>query len=256
MCERDDTVVIDIADYDGPLDLLNALLERHRVPVDRVSIASIADQYVAVIRDAPTFDMDLGSSFLLMAATLIQLKTSLLLPRHRSDDDDDTPMDPGDLLVLRLLQYRRCRMYAHALKERHDAFSGAYLKPPTSAERLGIERPRAQTTLDRDAFELGVEAVALRNEHRFFDSAEHVDRILERERVSLAERIAYVARAVVRRTRVFFYELFPHDAPPIERITGFLAVLELAFQERVTVRQSSSFAPILIERKRRSHRGT
>ena len=71
MNDRSDTLVVDILEYEGPLDLLNQLIERNRVPIDRVSIASIADQYLEIIHNSPSFDMELASSFLLLAATLI-----------------------------------------------------------------------------------------------------------------------------------------------------------------------------------------
>ena len=249
MARENDTLKVNILEYDGPLDLLNQLVEKNRIPVDRVSIASIADQYLEIIRGAPVFDMELASSFLLMAATLIQLKSALLLPERRQEEGEAS--DPGDLLILRLMLYRRCRLLASSLRARHLDHGGIYGRAPAPPERLGLVRERGTVQLERGQFDRSVEALALRNTNRFDDSTEQVDRILERERISLTERMLYIARHISGRSRVFFYELFPPELPALERITGFLAMLEPVFQNKARVTQKSLFSPIMIERKGR-----
>lgn len=248
MAAENRTLEIDILQYEGPLDLLSQLIDKNRVPVDRVSIASIADQYLEIIHKSATLDMELASTFLLMAATLIHLKSSLLLPDPRSLGDSGEA-DPGDLLIIRLLQYRRCKALAASLRERYTRCGRSFCKSSEPPERVGIEREREATSLDRMRFDLAVETVAMRNDVRFHDSADEVGQILERERISLQERMLFIIRQIAGRTRIFFYELFPPELPALERITGFLAVLELVFQSKVKVKQQSSFAPILLERK-------
>ncbi|HHX30468.1 MAG TPA: segregation/condensation protein A [Clostridiaceae bacterium] len=250
MNEREGTLAVDILEYEGPLDLLNQLIERNRIPVSRVSIVSIADQYLEIIRDKPVFDMELASSFLLMAATLIHLKSAMLLPDRPGEEGEDVT-DPGDLLVMRLLQYRRCRLLASQLGARHAQYRDCFRKAPTPPERLGVLRERTATRLERDRFEEAGRNLALRNENRFDDSSKKVEQILERERISLAERMLYIVKHIAGRSRIFFYELFPPELPPIERITGFLAVLELVFQNKARVTQKKLFSPIMIERKGR-----
>ncbi len=246
---------VDVLDYEGPLDLLSQLIDKNRVPIDRVSIASIADQYLEKIRGSLTLDMELASSFLLMAATLIQLKSSLLLPDRRLREGAEE-MDPGDQLIVRLLQYRRCKFLALTLKERYRQFSGSFGKPPEPVKRTGVERERAVTALDRGRFDIAVGAIQARNDLRFHDSGEEVGQILERERVSLRERMMYIVQQIAGRARVFFYEIFPPELPVRERVTGFLAMLELVFQSKAQVTQKALFAPILIERKSsRRHEG-
>lgn len=250
MADKVDIMDVDVFEYEGPLDLLNRLIERNRIPINRVSIASIADQYLALIRGKPIFDMELSSSFLLMAATLIQLKSTLLLPERKQTDQEEVT-DPGDLLVLRLMQYRRCRLLASSLKDRHQTWGGLFGKAPSPPERMGISRERQEIHLERERFDQAVGEVVWRNTRRFDDSAEHVEQILERERISLAERMLLITRHIAGRSRVFFYELFPPELPVLERVTGFLAMLELVFQNKAKVTQKTLFAPIMIERKGR-----
>ena len=147
---------------------------------------------------------------------------------RRLDDSEET--DPGDLLIMRLLQYRRCKALALSLRERYERCGRSFGKSPEPPERMGIERERETTSLDRARFNLAVELIASRNDARFHDSAEEVGQILERERISLHERMIFIVEQIAGRARVFFYELFPPDLPVLERVTGFLAMLGSYFK--------------------------
>lgn len=245
---RDATVFleVEIDDFDGPLDLLDRLLVRHRMPIDRISITAITDQYLAVLRAAERCDMGLASEFLLLAATLIRLKSAALLP---SSDETEEAEEAGDELVFRLLRYRRCRMLAAQLETRHARYGGCYYKPPETATRLGLEVATECPPLSRDRFDAAAAAVALRNGERFRDLQQEVERILSRDRARVGDKIEALTAELVRRPRFFFYELFPPGAPRPERVAGFLALLELMRSNRVKVTQHGVFAPILIERK-------
>ena len=250
MTGNPDTLAVDIFEYEGPLDLLNQLVDRNRVPINRVSIAAIADQYLEVIRSNPVFDMELASSFLLMAATLIHLKSTLLLP-ERPLTLEGEEVDPGDLLVMRLLQYRRCRLLAASLRQGHEGHGGSFAIAPTPPERLGISRQRTATQVEKSRIDAAVQLLEARNRNRFQDTGDQVEQILEDERISLADRMRTILGLITGRSRIFFYQIFPPEFPAIERITGFLAMLELVFQNKAKVTQKALFAPIMIERKGR-----
>jgi segregation and condensation protein A len=246
----DATLQIDVVDFDGPLDLLNQLVERHRVRIDRVSIVSIADQYLAIMERMPIFDMEFASSFLVMASMLIEMKSKQLIPGREEALSEDLA-EPGDLLVLSLMRYRRCRLIASFLKDQHQCFHGTYTKPQALPEREGIEREREKTPIDRNRFNEATDRVAARNRARFRHDDTSMVKTLERERQSLKDGMKYIVMRIANRTRVFFYELFPPKLAPVERVMGFLALLELVFQNRVRVFQKKRDDPILIEKKDR-----
>ena len=248
--QTDAAFQIDVVDFDGPLDLLNQLVERHRVQIDRVSIVSITDQYLAIMERLPVFDMELASSFLVMASMLIEMKSKQLLPGREEAPREDLT-EPGDLLILSLMRYRRCRLIASFLNDRHQLFHGTYTKPAAVPEREGISREREKTPIDRESFDRATERVAERNRARFHHDDTSMVRTLERERQSIKDGMKYIVMRIAHRTRVFFYELFPPKLTPVERVMGFLALLELVFQNRVRVFQKKKDDPILIEQKER-----
>ncbi len=235
--------------YESPLELLDHLLERGNVALDKVSIASITDQYLTIIKKLPIYDMELVSSFLLMAATLIQIKSSLLLPTQKFDPDSETEFDPSSELIFQLLRYRRCRVIALQLKERHSAYTQSYYKPEELPQRLGIKRKIQRQSLNIDRFAEAVDILLARNAARFQSSKTAMQQILQRERVSVNSCMNEVMDKLDQKPRFFFYELFTPDQTKETRIAGFLAVLELLRRNQIIAKQRTVFAPIYIEAK-------
>lgn len=238
---------IQVASYESPLELLDHLLERGNVALDRVSIASITGQYLAIIKKMPFYDMDLVSSFLLMAAILIQIKSSLLLPTQKVDADADSEFDPSSELIFQLLRYRRCRMIALQLKERRELYAQTYYKPEELPQRLGIKKKIRRQRLNIDHFAEAVDAIVIRNSARFQSSKNAMQQILQRERISVNSCMSEVMDKLIQKPHFFFYELFPPEHSKEMRIAGFLAVLELLRRNKITAKQRSVFSPIYIE---------
>lgn len=235
--------------YQSPLELLDHLLERGNVALDKVSIASITDQYLTIIKKLSIYDMELVSSFLLMAATLIQIKSSLLLPTQKFDPDSETEFDPSSELIFQLLRYRRCRVIALQLKERHSDYAQSYYKPEELPQRLGIKMKIQRQSLNIDRFIDAVDILLARNAARFQSSKKAMQQILQRERVSVNFCMNEVMDKLDQKPRFFFYELFTPDQTKETRIAGFLAVLELLRRNQIIAKQRSVFAPIYIEAK-------
>ena len=236
--------------FSGPLDLLLHLIERNRIDIHNIPIAEIADQYIAILEAQPILDMELASEFLVMAATLLQIKSRMLLPLLRPPDAEEPEEDPRGELVLRLLAYRRARIVAQTLRERQARYAGCQLHVPLPATALGIEPPEEtdRTTLDPGRFVRARDAVVQRNQLRYSDIRDKLEQILTRERVSLRQKIGEIWRALKQRASLLFEELFPRRASRGERVTGFLALLELLRLNRVEATQSETLGPIEIRR--------
>ena len=243
---------INVDSFESPLALLDHLLERGNVALDKVSIASITDQYLEIIKKMPAFDMDLVSSFLLMAATLIQIKSSLLLPSSKMETETATEFDPSSELIFQLLRYRRCRMIAMQLKERREIYALTYYKPEESPQRLGIKKETRRQKLNIDRFAEAADTIVNRNTARFQSSKNTMQQILQRERISVNSCMNELIDKLHEKPRFFFYELFPPEQSRETRIAGFLAVLELLRRNQITARQRSVFAPIYIEAKEKA----
>ncbi|NLO35800.1 MAG: segregation/condensation protein A [Clostridiaceae bacterium] len=236
-----------ISQFEGPLDLLIHLIEKNKVDIYDIPIAEITDQYLTYLAGLDELDMDLASDFLLMASTLLHIKSRMLLP-GRSQADAPDEADPREELVLKLLEYRRCKTLATELKKRHEHYREARLKLPEPPGRLGLNLLADPGRLNWDLFLEACQHLARQNRSRFQDQRERMTHILKREKVSVKDKMRQIWLAIGTKTRVFFSELFPdHQTSRTERVTAFLALLELLRLNRVLVRQDRPFDVILIE---------
>ena len=232
--------------FRGPLHALLDLIERHELPVTRISLVEVADQYTALVRGSPSLDLDLMAEFLHIAARLLLLKSQALLPREADEEPPDDDDDAEDLEA-RLLAYRRFRDAARLLAARQDAGLRAF-------GRVAVEQPVSVPA------RLAVEPARLRRTAlRVFARASAGERAREAVPSPLVP-FPQVLQAVVERLRgrgkTRFHDLVSEAGDVIMAITMFLAVLELVRRRRVTLRQHGLFGPIELVGEEEPAKGT
>ncbi|MBP7401068.1 MAG: segregation/condensation protein A [Clostridia bacterium] len=238
--------IIRTAGFEGPLDLLLHLIERHRIDIYDIPVSQITDQYLTYLQGMLSMDLEIASEFLVMASTLLHIKSRMLLPT-RETAAEDPEADPREELVIRLLEYRRCRAIAEDLRAAYDRFSPCIGRLPELPVNLGLDPVRLDAPVHRDAFFEACESVSARNRIRFNDLSARMTHILRREKVSLRDKVRYIWRRIVSRTTLLFHELFPPQTTTrTDRVTGFLALLELLKLNKVHVTQDRPFDVILV----------
>lgn len=235
-----------ISQFEGPLDLLYHLIEKNKLDIYDIPIAEVTDQYLAYLQKLDELDLDLASDFLLMASTLLHIKSRLLLPRPQLTAQQEA--DPREELVLRLLEYRRCKTIAADLEERYARYSETMLKLAEPPARLGLALHKDEQELDWDLFSQAGLRLVQQNKARFHDQKDKMAHILQREKVSLQTKMRQIWRYVTSKSRVFFNEIFPlAKTSRLERLTAFLALLEMMRLNRILVRQDRPFDVIMLE---------
>lgn len=239
-----------IREFEGPLDLLFHLIEKNDIDIYDIPISDITEQYMDFIAQMESMDMEVTSEFLVMAATLVHIKSRMMLP-GRKGDTEDVEEDPREELVISLLRYKRCKLLAGELKQRQDIYSDCYYRIPSTAKSMDIEIKLPPQEFVSAEFDEAVANVCRRNEIRFADISAKITHILKKDKLSVRERMKSVWLTISRRGRMFFHELFDKENPPekIDRIVGFLAVLELLRGNKITAQQKKPFDVILIEDK-------
>lgn len=240
---------VKLAHFEGPLDLLFHLIEKNDMDIYDIRVSEITEQYMAYLDNMKKLDMEVASEFLVMAATLVHIKSRMLLPGRKTEDSDDTE-DPREELVVSLLRYKRCRQLSLELKERHEKFSGCFYRMPSTAAKMGVEIIEREEEFNSDMFDQGVEDICERNKIRFNDISSKITNILRRDRMSVRERVKTLFKQISERRRVFFHELFEKDKDEkIDRVVSFLAVLELLKSNKINAEQKKPFDVILLEKK-------
>ena len=237
--------------FEGPLDLLLHLLEKNKVNIYDIPIVEITNQYMEYIAEMKRQDLNIVSEFLVMAATLIDIKSRMLLPAKETEEE--TEEDPRAELVQQLLEYKMYKCMAYELRDRQMDAERVLFKEPTIPEEVaGYEEPVDLTELISD--------VTLAQLNEIFKSImkKQVDKIdpvrskfgkIEKEEVSLSEKMAYLENYCVTHSRFRFRNLLEAQAGKMEVIVTFLAVLELMKVGKIFISQECTFDDIQIESK-------
>lgn len=226
--------------FSGPFDLLLRLIERRELDVLAISLAEVTEQYLDHLSALRLRDPEHLTAFLVVAAKLLFIKSSLLLPSRArpKDQDDPTPDDPTDLAE-RLLVYRRFREAAADLGVRHDVGIRSYPHPPIPYQPA--ERERAEPLDPRL-----LRAALVQAQDRAHPSEPAV--VEANPRLSVAEALTLVQISLDRLAPIVFSELV-HAEPSRQRIVAiFLAVLELVRRGHASVTQDDHFAEIRLTR--------
>ncbi|MBS3974234.1 MAG: segregation/condensation protein A [Actinobacteria bacterium] len=234
--------------FEGPFDLLLHLVSRQRLDINAISIVEITDQYLHYVDRMNDLDLDVASDFLLVAATLLEIKASSLAPKEMpflvGDELDDLPIDEArDLLVARLLAYQQFKNVALELGARMESSAR------THPRNAGIETPFVNLTPDYlggvTLHTLAVICADLVSRRRtFLLAADHV----ATKPISLEAHCRDLASRLVREKIVRFSRMYEGSAvTPEVLVAGFLAVLELYKRGIASVRQDDLFGDIIIE---------
>ena len=229
--EREPTggFLLSLDNFEGPFDLLLSLIAKHKLDVTEVALSRVTDEFIAHIRAAgEVWDLEQTSSFLVVAATLLDLKAARLLPQAEVEDDDDLALlEARDLLFARLLQYRAFKQVASLLEERLQAEAARHPRAVGLEERYATLLPEVLIGLGLEEF-AGLAAGALTPKAPEEVSFEH----LHAPTVSVREQAAIVVDRLRRSGTVTFRSLCSDGADTLTRVARFLSLLEL-FREGV-----------------------
>lgn len=220
---------IENLEFDGPLDLLLTLIEKNKFNIFDIPIFELTKQYTEYVRKMQEKDLDMISDFLLMSATLLDIKTRMLLPREVDEKGEE--IDPREELVERLLEYRRFKYLAGELSD-GEQYALRYMYRETA---LPAEVEQYKAPLDLDELFKDVTAERLRTiflevmgrkEYRL-DSQRAEFGVIKRERVSLGKRIRNLVRFARKKRTFSFKEMLEGGCTKTDIVVSFLAVLEL-----------------------------
>lgn len=236
--------------FEGPLDLLLHLIEKEKVDIYDIPISKITDQYIAYIKSMQYFDLDIASEFLVMAANLLEIKSKMLLPSSKDNEDEQLEIedvDPREELVRRLLEYKKYKLAAGELKNKGEIQSMVFYKP---REEIG------EFLQDDDDFEL--EGLELEDLIKYYNKiitkcSEQERKVnireIQRDDMTIEECMTKVTFLIKEKKIVKFEELFEGIYTRSRIIITFLSILELIKLKTIRVIQGCNFEEIVIKLK-------
>jgi len=233
---------LDLPQFQGPLDLLLHLIQKNDLDIHEISIARITDQYLAYIDVMKMLDLDVASEYLVMASTLLYLKSQSMLPAAKSARRGPDANQTREELVRQLLEYKRFKEAAMYLHEAEEARSTLHTRPTDDSFDDGETREyRVEATL----FDL-ISAFKTMLEHEPVFESDFPDEI-GHDPVTVEQKIRELLARVEDGETIEFGDLFSRFESRLEMICTFLAILELARTRQVFALQEEPYGPIRVE---------
>jgi len=233
---------IEIPEFEGPLDLLLHLIKQANIDIQNICIEEITKQYLNYIHLMEEMNLNIASEYLVMAAELIEIKSSSLLPKQEQVDDEYEE-DPKEKLIKRLLEYEKYKNLTNDFKKMEEYRQEIYTKDPNNL----LEYKEVEENID-----YGVDLNDLIEAFSKFIEQKQLDKPLNtkitNKEYSVGKRCHEIKKILKNRSKVEFRELFEEFSKEYVVIT-FLAILSMSRKQQIEIEQESNFKNIIIKEK-------
>jgi len=225
--------------FEGPLDMLLHLIRSSEIDIYDIPISEVTEQYLAYLSLMESLDLEVAGEWLVMAATLLEIKSRMLLPEDPKDESmEEEKDDPRLELVERLIEYEKFKGAAELFREREEERAKIFVRGPAELE---FELKPVISLEDITAVDL---LAAL--QRILADVGEESVTTIQRRKITVRIRMREIWRKVASSGQLMFDDLFEEALTRVDIVITFLALLELLKLQRVRARQTRAFAPIRI----------
>lgn len=234
--------------FEGPLDLLLHLIDKNKVDIYDIPIVEITNQYMEYIRQMQEKDLDIMSEFLLMAATLLDIKCRMLLPAEVNEEGEE--QDPRAELVEQLLQYKMYKYMSFELRDRQMDGEMLMFKDATIPDEVKAY----ETPVDLDELLDGITLARLnsifkdvmKKQNDKIDTRHSTFGKIEKEEVTVEEKLEYLDKYITSHKKFSFRDLLKKQRSKTQLVVTFLAILEMMKMGKILVEQENTFDDIVI----------
>lgn len=237
-----DKYIVTIDNFDGPLDLLLHLIKEQDIDIYDIKIEDITKQYLDYIKHMKELNLEIASEYLVMASELIEMKSKMLLPKKREKEEDDYEEDPRELLIERLLAYKRYKEVTSEFKDLELTRKMIFTREPDNLNRYAKEEESIE--------ELGVADLidAFNNLLKRKELDRPIATKITKKELSVAEKVNKIKNILRNKKRINFEEIFEVSTKE-EVIISFLSVLEMVKKDEILLTQDGNFKNIVISLK-------
>lgn len=232
-------IIFHLEDFEGPIELLVHLAKINGLDIFTLKISEITDQYLAIVESFETTDLDVATDFLLMAATLLEIKARALLPREAEEmADNEDMLDPEEEIRRLMIEYQLFKDKAQDIKE-SETLNRFYREPV-------YDDKDARVTIKGFNLEKLMEAYAkvlfnFRKEEEFVDVKK-----IERDEYTVARQLSFLVNELVDKKQISFFSIFDEVVTKSEIINTFLALLQLVSKQFAVITQENQLSDIMI----------
>ena len=233
---------IKLDNFEGPMDLLCHLIEKNKMDVYDINLSEITDQYMDFLREQEKFNLEIASEFLIMASTLLFLKSKNLLPKQEEEEEEITEEE----LIRRIIEYKKFKEISKVFKEQYIAYSNRYFK---MQEEIELPKQKIEKKYDITIIPEAYKNILDKNEEKINQNAKNIEKIAITDNYTVASKVREMFKVLVKQKRFIFNKLFSiKKRNKQEVVTAFSGLLELSRRSKVETSQEELFGDILVEK--------
>lgn len=236
---------IKIDNFEGPLDLLCHLIDKNKMNIYDIRISEIADQYIEYINKAEEMNLEITSEFLIMASTLLYIKSKGLLPKQEEPEEELTE----EQLIARIIEYKKYKEITNKLRENYNEFSGRLFK---LEEEIKLPKQQLEKEYKKEILEELYLKMVNRNKNRLNQNADNIKKIAITDTYTVASKVKEMFKELIKRPRFVFNRLYSlSKCNKEEVVTAFTGLLELERRDKVRATQEELFGDIIVEKNKK-----
>ena len=237
--------LLKIDNFEGPLDLLCHLIDKNKMDIYDINLSEITDKYIEYLKEQEELNLEIASEFLVMASTLLYLKSKKLLPKQEEEEEELTEEE----LIRRIIEYKKFKEISKKLKENYQEYSNRYYK---FQEEIKLPKQKLEKEYEKDTIPKIYEALVKRNEEKVNQNAKNIEKIAITDNYTVASKVKEMYKVLIKQKRFIFNKLFSiNKRNKQEVVTAFSGLLELSRRNKVETTQKELFGDIEVEKTKK-----
>lgn len=236
---------IKIENFEGPLDLLCHLIDKNKMNIYDIHLSEIADQYLEYLKEQEKLNLEIASEFLVMASTLLYLKSKSLLPKQEEETEEITEEE----LIRRIIEYKKFKEISKVFQKNYLDFSRRHFK---LAEEITLPKQKLEKDYEKTLLPEIYEKLVERNRVKINQNAKNIEKIAITDHYTVASKVKEMFKVLVKQKRFIFNHLFSiqkHNRQEV--VTAFSGLLELSRRSKVQTNQEELFGDITVEKSKK-----
>ena len=236
---------IKIDNFEGPLDLLCHLIDKNKMNIYDINLSQVTDQYIDYLKEQENLNLEIASEFLVMASTLLFLKSKNLLPKQEETEEELTEEE----LIRRIIEYKKFKEISKKLKENYLSYSNRYFKLP---EQIVLPKQKLEREYDNKLIPSIYSSLIEKNKEKINQNAKNIEKIAITDNYTVASKVKEMFKVLVKQKRFVFNKLFSikqHNKQEV--VTAFSGLLELSRRSKVETIQEELFGDITVEKAKK-----
>lgn len=234
---------IKIDNFEGPLDLLCYLIDKNKMNIYDVNLTEITDQYIEYLNAMEEMNLEIASEFVVMASTLLYLKSKKLLPKQEEEEEEITEEE----LIKRIIEYKKFKEISKVFKENYNIYSNRFYK---GQEDIKLPKQKIEKDYGPEKIPEVYSALVERNSVKLNKNAKNIEKIAIVDKYTVAEKVREMYKVLKKQKKFVFNKLFAikkHDKQEV--VTAFSGLLEMSRRNKVETIQEKTFGDITVEEK-------